>query len=318
MHVSPVHDTASPPNLRVHAPRRSGWVGQRDNHPSRPGRWTDSDCACRSRLGDSDYARSSRTDSDCARRSRDLDYARSSRIDSDCACSSRTDSDCACRSRTDLDHDCARQWAATVEPVCAGHSHCGAAQHSYEAVPVLWRHGPLWCGGPVRRQRISAQAGGDIMLIHHTSQKLIMISQYHYILKTMISRYHYIIFLPIFHAISWVFEDFMVPRNLELYDIIIWYHSCIWYHIWYHGFLGDIRVPRNLELFISCTWNQYMISWFLWYHIWYHIYWPLYHYMIYTYDINENNDIIKTWYHTFIWNHTMISYVILTAWDYPS
>ena len=81
--------------------------------------------------------------------------------------------------------------------------------------------GPPRRGGPVRRQRMGAQAGGDIMLIHHTSQKLIMISRNHYILKTMISRNHYIMFLPIFHAISWVFEDFMVPRNLELYDIII-------------------------------------------------------------------------------------------------
>ena len=46
------------------------------------------------------------------------------------------------------------------------------------------------------------------MLIHHTSQKLIMISRNHYILKTMISRNHYIMFLPIFHAISWVFGVF--------------------------------------------------------------------------------------------------------------
>ena len=69
-----------------------------------------------------------------------------------------------------------------------------SVQQAYEAVPVLWRHGPLWFGGQVLRQRISAQAGGDIMLIQHTSQKLIMISRYHYILKTMISRYHYILF----------------------------------------------------------------------------------------------------------------------------
>ena len=87
----------------------------------------------------------SRTDSDCASRSRDSDYAAwiyacCSQTNSDCACRSQTDSECACRSRTDLDHDCARQWAATVEPVCPAGLWGGSG--AVEAWPIM-----VWGGG---------------------------------------------------------------------------------------------------------------------------------------------------------------------------
>ncbi len=134
------------------------------------------------------------------------------------------------------------------------------------------------------------------------------ISLYHKTMMSRISLYHSFVYIPTryhgFSKISW----YQGPWSCMI--SYLWYHSFIWYHIWYHGFLVVFRVPRSLELYDIMYIKSYYDIRFLWYHIWYHKYLPLYHYMIYKYDINENNDIIKTWYHTFIWNHTMISYVI--------
>jgi len=103
-----------------------------------------------------------------------------------------------------------------------------------------------------------------------------------------------------------------------------WNHSFIWYHIWYHGFLGDFTVPRNPERMKSYIWNSnmisytpmksYMISWFRpWYHyydfnIWNHIKhmisWPLWYHYFYE---------IIIWYH---WCYEIIYEIMIWYFGY--